>query len=167
MESISNRLGVVEQGAPTDDLTKKIESLVSKVTNQENYFDTSMEDNLKGNANLPAKFPANDIPKFKSTDNPKYHLKNFRATMAIKGVELDLYPVVFPMSLEPVCQKWYYSLKEHQTNTWEAVARAFMEQYQPNIQLQTTLRELEVLRQGPQEALLLTSTDGGKWHRKW
>ena len=110
-----------------------------------------MEDNLKGKANLPDKFSANDIPKFKSTDNPKYHLKNFRATMAIKGVELELYPVVFPMSLEPDCQKWYYSLKEHQTCTWEAVARAFMEQYQPNIQLQTTLRELEVLRQGPQE----------------
>ncbi|KNA14294.1 hypothetical protein SOVF_108740, partial [Spinacia oleracea] len=134
VENISNRLGAVEQGAPTDDLTKKIESLV----NQENYFDTSMEDNLKGKANLPEKFSANDIPKFKSTDNPKYHLKNFRATMAIKGVELELYPVVFPMSLKPVCQKWYYSLKEYQTNTLEAVPRAFMEQYQPNIQLQTT-----------------------------
>ncbi|XP_056688253.1 protein TRACHEARY ELEMENT DIFFERENTIATION-RELATED 7A-like [Spinacia oleracea] len=80
-------------GAPTDDLTKKIESLVSKVTNQEKYFDTSMEDNLKGKENLLDKFSANDIPKFKSTDNPKYHLKNFRATMTIKGVELELYPV--------------------------------------------------------------------------
>lgn len=106
---------------------------MNRATNNKHYYDTSGEDNLKGKVNLLEKFSANDTPKFRSTDNPKYHLKNFRAMMSIKGVNPELYHVVFQMSMEPVCQKWYYSLKDHETSTWEVVDMAFMEQYKPNV----------------------------------
>lgn len=71
--------------------------------------------------------------------------------MTIKGVDLDLFPVVFPMSLEPVCQKLVYSLKHKDFDTWEGDTQEFMSKYKPNIEIQTTLRELEVFRQGNQE----------------
>ncbi|KAL2934290.1 Protein NRT1/ PTR FAMILY 4.7 [Bienertia sinuspersici] len=74
--------------------------------------------------------------------------------MALKGIDLALFPIVFPLSLEPVYQKWFFSLPDKNTTTWEDITQAFMARYKGNIQTQTSLRELEILKQGENEGLL-------------
>ena len=98
-------------------------------------------------ARLPENFSVNDLPKFKPTDDPRFHLKGFRSIMILKGVDFSLFPTVFPLSLEPVCQKWYHSLSPKDTATWEDVTHAFMTRYRGNIQTETSSRELEILKQ--------------------
>ena len=56
------------------------------------------------------KFSTNDIPKFKATDNPYFKLRAFETIMGIKGVHMKVFPSLFSLSLEPVCQQWYFSV---------------------------------------------------------
>lgn len=69
----------------------------------------------------------------------------------IKAVDVELYPMIFPMSLGLICQNWLYSLDPKQIETQEDINIAFMKQYESNTQLQTSLSELEVLKQDENE----------------
>ena len=127
-----------------------MKSVIHRVTNANSYFEPIDNNKLKGK--LPEEFSTADIPKSKPTDNPKYHLKNFRPTMIIKTVDTELYPLVFAISLDRICQNWLYSLHPKQTKTQESITIAFMmKQYGSNERMQTFLRELEILRQGENE----------------
>ena len=68
---------------------------------------------------LPQKFNANDIPKFRATDNPYFHLRAFETIMSIKGIDKKVFPYLFSLSLETVCQQWFFSLEKENTSTWE------------------------------------------------
>ncbi|XP_010675340.1 uncharacterized protein LOC104891354 [Beta vulgaris subsp. vulgaris] len=70
---------------------KKLESVVHRVTKTNSNFEPLA--NTKLNGKLPANFSTIDIPKFRPTDNPKYHLRNFRSTMIIQSVEPKHYPM--------------------------------------------------------------------------
>lgn len=71
--------------------------------------------------------------------------------MALRGINPALFPTIFPLSLEPVFQKWFYSLLEKDTATWEDIVHAFITRYKGNILTHTSRRELEILQQGQNE----------------
>ena len=48
---------------------------------------------------LPHKFNATDIPKFKATDNPYFHLRAFETIMNIKGIDKKVFPSLFSSHL--------------------------------------------------------------------
>ncbi|KAL2922870.1 Activity-regulated cytoskeleton-associated protein [Bienertia sinuspersici] len=148
LEVVSTRLDTLEKTTPST--TKNLEKLVQKTTDQYAYYESPDKD-IQLPAKLPEKFSATDLPKFKPTDNPRFHLKGFRATIIIKGVDLVLYPKVFPLSLDPVCQKWFFSQSDKDTATWEDITHAFMTSYKGNTQVSTSLRELEILKQTEKE----------------
>ncbi|KAL2942766.1 GMP synthase [glutamine-hydrolyzing] [Bienertia sinuspersici] len=148
LETLSTRLDTLEKTTPNT--TKTLEKLVQKATDQYAYHE-SPDSDIQLPAKLPEKFSATDLPKFKPTDDPRFHLKGFRATMTIKGVDPILYPKVFPLSLDPVCQKWFFSLSDKDTATWEDITHAFMTRYKGNTQVSTSLRELEILKQTEKE----------------
>ncbi|KAL2937475.1 Polyamine aminopropyltransferase [Bienertia sinuspersici] len=129
-EPFSPHMTEIPQYDPIAKLTAMLEALPSK---------------------FPQKFSATDLPRFKPTDDPRFHLKGFRATMSLKGIDPILYPKVFPLSLDPVCQKWFFSLDDKDIATWEDTAHVFMTQYKGNAQVSTLLRELEILRQEEKE----------------
>ncbi|KAL2930287.1 Activity-regulated cytoskeleton-associated protein [Bienertia sinuspersici] len=148
LEAVSTHLDTLEKTAPST--TKNLEKLVQKATDQYAYYE-SPDSDIKLPAKLPEKFSATDLPKFKPTDDPRFHLKGFRATMTIKGVDPVLYPKVFPLSLDLVCQKWFFSLSDKDTATWEDITHAFMTCYKGNTQASTSLREMEILTQTEKE----------------
>src|SRR6185437_14506966 len=84
---------------------------------------------------LPHKFNATDIPKFKATDNPYFHLRAFETIMSIKGIDKKVFPSLFSLSLETVCQQWFFSLEKEKTSTWESILNAFVDRYKCNIQV--------------------------------
>ncbi|KAL2923019.1 Activity-regulated cytoskeleton-associated protein [Bienertia sinuspersici] len=85
------------------------------------------------------------------TNDPRFHLKGFRATMTIKGVNPIFYPKVFRLSLDLVCQNWFFSLSDKDIATWEDITHAFMTRYKGNTQASTSLRELEILKKTKKE----------------
>lgn len=127
-------------------LAKLVEKAIQKSIDPTFYQDPpTLDPNLS--SKLPKNFSAEDIPKFKPTDDPRFHLKGFKTMMSLKGIDPTRFPMVFPLSLEPICQKWFFSLPEKDTVTWEEIAHAFMTRYKGNIQSQTSFRELEILMQ--------------------
>ena len=66
--------------------------------------------------------------------------------MALKGLDVTLFPTVFPLSLEHACQQWFYSLDAKHTATWQDVTDSFMNRYKCNIQTKTSERELSILK---------------------
>src|SRR6185312_15567640 len=100
---------------------------------------------------LPHKFNATDIPKFKATDNPYFHLRAFETIMSIKGFDKKVFPSLFSLSLETVCQQWYFSLDKEKTSSWESIVNAFIDRYKCNIQDETDHRQLEMLKQKENE----------------
>ena len=101
---------------PSTTMMHNMERMIQKLTDKNAYHEPLNYDTTLS-TRLPEKFSVNDLPKFKPIDDPRFHLKNFRSIMLLKGVDLSLFPTLFPLSLEPVCQKWYYSLPSKDTTT--------------------------------------------------
>ena len=116
-----------------------------KISDEYNYYEIGDLGISVVKDNIPKKFTTTDIPKFKSTDNPIYHLKAFESTMAIKGVDKSLYPTVFRHSLEHIPQQWFYHLESNVTLNWENIVHAFIDRYRHNTRGRTSERELEIL----------------------
>src|SRR6187397_1545743 len=71
--------------------------------------------------------------------------------MNIKGIDKKAFHSVFSLSLETVCQQWYFSLDKEKTSSWESIVNAFIDRYKCNIQVETNHRELEILKQKENE----------------
>ncbi len=152
-DTVANLAKMVENLATNSSsaaIAKNMEKMFKRHLDGATYYENT-ENEISPAAKLPDKFSANDLPQFKPTDDPRFHLKALKATLSLKGVDSAFYPKVFPLSLAPVCQKWFFSLSEKETETWEDVALAFMTRYKGNIQSQTSSRELEILKQGEKE----------------
>ena len=54
--------------------------------------------------------------------------------MELKKINPKLYPRIFPMALEPIAQKWFFSLPDKDTETWEDIIHAFINRYKSNVQ---------------------------------
>ncbi|KAL2904353.1 Replicative DNA helicase, partial [Bienertia sinuspersici] len=135
LESLNNRISALEKVNPNKN--KDLETMVHRFTDPYSYHESS-EFDLDSATQLPETFSTSNLPKFKPTDDPRFHLKGCRATMSIKGIDPVLYPKIFPLWLDPVCQKWFFSLDEKDTTTWENVAHSFMTRYKGNAQMSTS-----------------------------
>ncbi|KAL2943743.1 MICOS complex subunit MIC19 [Bienertia sinuspersici] len=89
----------------------------------------------------------------KATQNKIKDIENmgFGTPMSISGIDPILSPKIFPLSLDQVCQKWFFSLDDKDTATWEDITHSFMTRYKGNTQMSTSLRELEILSQKERE----------------
>lgn len=73
-------------------------------------------------------------------------MRDIKAILIIKFVDPKLYPTVFPMLLDPVCQNWFYFVDPKHVESWGNITRDLMKQYEQNNVIQTSLRESEVLK---------------------
>ena len=100
---------------------------------------------------LPEELTLTDLPKFTGAEDPLIHVKAFKGKMAVKRVGKDYWHLVFPHSLGPNPQSWFYSLDNKKVDTWEEIAVAFTEQYKDNVETRVSMRTLEVLTQNEKE----------------
>ena len=61
--------------------------------------------------------------------------------------------MLFPMSLSGVAQRWFASLDVSRRRTWDNLAPEFLRQLPFNTVIGVSRRELEALRQGPEESM--------------
>ena len=61
--------------------------------------------------------------------------------------------MLFPMSLSGAAQRWFTSLDVSRRHTWDDLAHEFLRQFAFNTIIDVSRRELETLRQRPDETV--------------
>ena len=104
-------------------------------------------------ATLPVEFRMPDIERYTGIGCPRIHLQLYNAVM--RGHRLDEAQMImlFPMSLSGAAQRWFASLDPSRLRTWADLEQEFIRQYSFNTVVDVSQRELEALRQRPDESV--------------
>ncbi|XP_058219117.1 uncharacterized protein LOC131329758 [Rhododendron vialii] len=104
------------------------------------------------NAKLPEKFKGMDFAKFDGTTDLKAHLLGYVGSLSMPGVEKYAMAQLFHESLTGPALQWFLSLAPSKKKTWEDIGMAFVSQYDFNVELKMTTRELENSKIGENES---------------
>ena len=104
-------------------------------------------------AALPVEFRMPDIERYTEIGCPCIHLQLYNAVM--RGHRLDETQMImlFPLSLSGAAQRWFASLDPSRRRTWADLGQEFIRQYAFNTVVDVSWRELEALRQRPDESV--------------
>ena len=73
--------------------------------------------------------------------------------MRAHGLDEAQMIMLFPISLSGTTQRWFASLDVSHYQTWDDLAQEFLRQYAFNNIIDVSRRELEALRQRPEESV--------------
>jgi len=59
--------------------------------------------------NYPQKLTVSNI-KFHGTKNPHHHVRNFRSAMTLKGINKDIFHIIFPWMFDKDVMRWYNTM---------------------------------------------------------
>ncbi|KAK9732549.1 hypothetical protein RND81_04G006400 [Saponaria officinalis] len=84
--------------------TKKLQIMEERLTNARGYSIHAENENISNfiKDGLSNKQALCDLPIFKGTESPLVHIRAFKGQMALKGVDQDLWPSIFPHSLDAI-----------------------------------------------------------------
>ena len=104
-------------------------------------------------AALPVEFRMLDIERYTGIGCPRIHLQLYSTVM--RGHRLDEAQMImlFPLSLSGAAQRWFASLDPSRRRTWADLRQEFIRQYSFNTVVDVSRRELEALRQRPDESV--------------
>ena len=104
-------------------------------------------------AALPVEFCMPDIERYTGIGYPRIHLQLYSTVM--RGHRLDEAQMImlFPLSLSGAAQRWFASLDPSRRRTWADLGQEFIRQYSFNTVVDVSRRELEALRQRPDESV--------------
>ena len=104
-------------------------------------------------AALPVEFRMPDIERYTEIGCPCIHLQLYNAVT--RGHRLDETQMImlFPLSLSGATQRWFASLDPSRRRTWADLGQEFIRQYAFNTVVDVSRRELEALRQRPDESV--------------
>ncbi|KAL6316726.1 hypothetical protein AAG906_019657 [Vitis piasezkii] len=104
-------------------------------------------------ASLPAKFRMPEIERYTGIGCPRIHLRLYSTVMRAHGLDEAQMIMLFPMSLSGAAQRWFASLDVSRRRTWDDLAQEFLRQFAFNTVIDVSRRELEALRQRPDETV--------------
>ena len=104
-------------------------------------------------ASLPTQFRMLEIKRYTGIGCPKIHLRLYSSVMRAHGLDEAHLIMLFPMSLSGAAQRWFASLDASRRRTWDDLAQEFLRQFAFNTVIDVSRRELEALRQGPDESV--------------
>ena len=104
-------------------------------------------------AALPVEFRMPDIERYTGIRCPRIHLQLYSTVM--RGHRLDEAQMIMllPLSLSGAAQRWFASLDPSRRRTWADLGQEFIRQYSFNTVVDVSRRELEALRQRPDESV--------------
>ena len=102
---------------------------------------------------LPVQFHMSNIERYTGIGCPRIHLQLYSAVM--RGYRLDEAQMImlFPLSLSGAAQHWFASLDPSRRKTWADLGHEFIRHYSFNTVVDVSRRELEALRQRPDESV--------------
>ncbi|RVW21342.1 Transposon Ty3-I Gag-Pol polyprotein [Vitis vinifera] len=104
-------------------------------------------------ASLSTQFRMLEIERYTGIGCPKIHLRLYSSVMRAHGLDEAHLIMLFPMSLSGAAQRWFASLDISRRRTWDDLAQEFLRQFAFNTVIDVSRRELEALRQGPDESV--------------
>lgn len=104
-------------------------------------------------ASLPTKFKMPEIERYTGIGCPRIHLRLYSTVMRAHGLDEAQMIMLFPMSLSGAAQRWFASLDVSRRRTWDDLAQEFLRQFAFNTVIDVSRRELEALRQRPDETV--------------
>ena len=102
---------------------------------------------------LPVEFHMLDIERYTRIGCPRIHLQLYNAVMREHRLDDAQMIMLFPMSLSGAAQRWFASLDPSRRRTWADLGQEFIRQYSFNTVVDVSRRELEALRQRPDESI--------------
>ena len=84
---------------------------------------------------------------------PRIHLQLYNAIMRGHRLDEAQMIILFPLSLSGAAQRWFASLDPSRSRTWADLGQEFIRHYSFNIVVDVSWRELEALRQRPNESV--------------
>ena len=104
-------------------------------------------------AALPVEFRMPDIKRYTGIGCPHIHLQLYSAVMRRHRLDEAKMIMLFPLSLSGASQCWFASLDPSRCRTWADLGQEFIRQYSFNTVVDVSRRELEALRQRPDESV--------------
>ncbi|WKA00121.1 hypothetical protein VitviT2T_018511 [Vitis vinifera] len=105
-------------------------------------------------AALPVEFCMLDIERYTGIGCPRIHLQLYNTIMRRHRLDEAQMIMLFPLSLSSAAQRWFVSLDPSRRRTWADLGQEFIRQYSFNTIVDVSRRELEALRQGPDESVI-------------
>lgn len=136
----------------SDKRVEKLEEVLRNSTLFNEHFlnEETWTVDLKGK--VPEKVDPSDLPKFSGTKNPCNYMRNFLSFMALKGIDAQIYPNLFPLTLIKYASTWYGTLPSVKAKNWNTLKKEFHTQYNYNLKLEMTQWKLEVTKQKDKES---------------
>ena len=103
------------------------------------------------------------IERYTRIECPRIHLQLYNAIMSGHKLDETQMIMLFPLSLSGIAQRWFASLDPSRHKTWSDLVLEFLIQYSFNIVVDVSRRELEALRQRPDESVTLFIS---RWREK-
>ena len=94
-----------------------------------------------------------DIERYTRIRCPRIHLQLYSTVMRRHRLDEAQMIMLFPLSLSGAAQRWFASLDPSRRRTWDDLGQEFIRQYSFNIVVDVSRRELEALRQRPDESV--------------
>ncbi|KAH7852473.1 hypothetical protein Vadar_025178 [Vaccinium darrowii] len=133
----------------------KIARLEESVTKSEQQAITGFDMDklcLFPSAKLPKKFKHVNFEKFDGTGDPRGHIQAYMSSISLQDVDEPTMAQMFHETLTGPALQWLLSLDISRRQTWEEMAAAFIKQYEYNVQLKVTTRELESIKMKEKES---------------
>ena len=102
-------------------------------------------------AALPVEFRMPDIERYTGIGCPRIHLQLYNTVMRWHRLDEAQMIMLFPLSLSGAAQRWFASLDPSRRRRWADLGQEFIRQY--SFIVDVSRRELEALRQGPNETV--------------
>ena len=128
----------------------QIEQLIKKSRREDAMDLHSLS--LFPNARVPPKFKMLTLDKFDGTSCLKAHLKMYTRALQPLGTTEELLAQMFQNTLTRAALRWFLSLEDSKTRTWEDIDNEFYRQYKYNTEVDITRRDLETTKQEPKES---------------
>ena len=80
-------------------------------------------------------------------------MRLYSTVMRAHGLDDAQMVMLFPMSLSGAAQRWFASLEVSRRRTWDDLAQEFLRELAFNTVIDVSRRELEALRQRPEESV--------------
>ena len=104
-------------------------------------------------AALQVEFRMPDIVRYTGIGCSRSHLQLYSVVMRGHRLDEAQMIMIFPLSLSGAAQRWFTSLDPSRRRTWANLGQEFIRQYSFNTVVDVSRRELEALRQRPDESV--------------
>ena len=123
----------------------RIEQLLKHSSMFNNYLTNYSRFTLISKEKLPIKLNMWDI-KFYETENFHHYMRNLIGAMTLKGIDRDVFHLIFPWNFDKDILRWYDTLDRWRFTNWDDLCKKFKHQYPYNVDLPVTLEDLELIK---------------------